>query len=68
MCAYTILKLRLFMRLKVWHNQLLQLIIYIVITLGAHPMDVVSAVTWINDTTVASCGYDVCIRIWELSG
>lgn len=31
-------------------------------------MDVVSAVTWINDTTVASCGYDVCIRIWELSG
>jgi hypothetical protein len=38
------------------------------IMLGAHPMDVVTGVVWVNDSTVASCGNDGMIRLWEFSG
>lgn len=34
---------------------------------GAHPLAVISTVTWINQTTIATCGHDCCIRIWEFS-
>ena len=30
-------------------------------------MDIVTGVCWINDNTVASCGNDATIRIWEYS-
>jgi WD40 repeat protein len=35
---------------------------------GAHPMDVVTGVVWVNDNIVASCGNDGMIRLWEFSG
>ena len=29
-------------------------------------MDVVTDLSWINDNTLATCGNDVVIRIWQL--
>lgn len=32
---------------------------------AAHPLSVITGVSWINNTTFASCAHDCCIRIWE---
>ena len=37
------------------------------ILLAAHPLAIISGVSWLSNTSFASCGHDCCIRIWKAS-
>ena len=34
---------------------------------AAHPLSIISGVSWLSNTSFASCGHDCCIRIWKAS-
>lgn len=37
----------------------------VVLIKSAHPLSVITGVSWISNTMFASCGHDCCIRVWE---